>query len=142
MCSNQLGRRNITDEQRTYLLGKLYEARKNTIGGDRGNQYTKVAGVENRHMASPSGNKTRATIAAEQSTTESAVRDASFYAKGLDEAEKGRFTTGDQNESCGKSEEFSRDQNDLSKKQFRLFSGIKYSAVFAQQICKYILHYV
>ena len=88
MCSNQLGRRNITDAQRTYLLGKMYEARKNTIGGDRGNQYTKVAGVENRHLASPTGNKTRAMIASEQNTTEAAVKDASFYAKGLDEAEK------------------------------------------------------
>ena len=45
MCQNQIGRRNISDEQKTYLLGKLYEARKNTVGaadGFRGNQYSKV----------------------------------------------------------------------------------------------------
>lgn len=88
MCSNQLGRRNITDAQKTYLLGKLYEARKLTQGTN--NQYVQAKSetVENRHFQSPSGNKTRAMIASEQNTTEAAVRDASFYAKGLDEAEK------------------------------------------------------
>ena len=35
MYKNQLGRRNLTDEQRTYMIGKMYEARKNTYGGDR-----------------------------------------------------------------------------------------------------------
>lgn len=35
MYKNQLGRRNLTDEQRTYMIGKMYEARKNTHGGDR-----------------------------------------------------------------------------------------------------------
>lgn len=35
MYKNQLGRRNLTDEQRTYTIGKMYEARKNTKGGDR-----------------------------------------------------------------------------------------------------------
>lgn len=32
MCRNQLGRRNITDEQRTYLIGEAYRAQKMTIG--------------------------------------------------------------------------------------------------------------
>ena len=31
----QLGRRNLTDEQRTVLIGKMYEARKHAYGGDR-----------------------------------------------------------------------------------------------------------
>ena len=35
MYKNQLGRRNLTNEQRTYMIGKMYEARKNTKGGDR-----------------------------------------------------------------------------------------------------------
>lgn len=35
MYKNQLGRRNLTDQQRTYMIGKMYEARKNTHGGDR-----------------------------------------------------------------------------------------------------------
>lgn len=32
MYKKQLGRRNLTDEQRTYLLGKMYEARKHSRG--------------------------------------------------------------------------------------------------------------
>jgi hypothetical protein len=33
MYKNQLGRRNLTDEQRTYMIGKMYEARKQSVGG-------------------------------------------------------------------------------------------------------------
>lgn len=32
MYRNQLGRRNLTDEQRTYMIGKMYEARKKHVG--------------------------------------------------------------------------------------------------------------
>ena len=32
MRQNQLGRRNITDEQRTYLIGEAYRAQKMTVG--------------------------------------------------------------------------------------------------------------
>lgn len=35
MCRNQLGRRNITDEQKTALIGEAYKAQKMTAGGDR-----------------------------------------------------------------------------------------------------------
>ena len=35
MYAKQLGRRNLTDEQRTLLIGKMYEARKHSHGGDR-----------------------------------------------------------------------------------------------------------
>ena len=35
MYKKQLGRRNLTDEQRTVLIGKMFEARKNLHGGDR-----------------------------------------------------------------------------------------------------------
>ena len=35
MYKNQLGRRNLTEQQETYLRGKLYEARKHVHGGDR-----------------------------------------------------------------------------------------------------------
>ena len=44
ICRNQLGRRNLTDEQKSYLIGKQYEAQKMTKGaadGFRGNQYVK-----------------------------------------------------------------------------------------------------
>ena len=35
MYKKQLGRRNLTDENRMYCIGKMYEARKKSKGGDR-----------------------------------------------------------------------------------------------------------
>ena len=46
ICRNQLGRRNLTDEQKTYLIGKQYEAQKQTQAF-KGNQHTKVGGSQN-----------------------------------------------------------------------------------------------
>ena len=37
ICRNQLGRRNLTPENRRYLIGKQYEAEKASHGGDHGN---------------------------------------------------------------------------------------------------------
>lgn len=37
ICRNQLGRRNLTPENRKYLIGKQYEAEKASKGGDHGN---------------------------------------------------------------------------------------------------------
>ena len=39
MYRNQLGRRNLTQEQRAYMIGKMYEARKHTRGGNRGTEH-------------------------------------------------------------------------------------------------------
>ena len=44
ICKNQLGRRNLTEAQKSYLRGKQYEAEKMSLGGDRGNQYTVASG--------------------------------------------------------------------------------------------------
>lgn len=43
ICKNQLGRRNLTPEQKKYLIGKQYEAEKETQGGNHGNQHTSAA---------------------------------------------------------------------------------------------------
>ena len=88
MCSNQLGRRNVTDAQRTYLLGKLYEARKNTRGGDRGNQYTNVAKPAKQDLAKQKSTQTSYIIAKEHGIGHAAVEEAGEYAKGLDAAEE------------------------------------------------------
>ena len=40
ICKNQLGRRNMSPEQKRYLLGKQYEAEKKAAKIFRGNQYT------------------------------------------------------------------------------------------------------
>ena len=84
MICNQLGRRNVTDEQRTYLLGKMYDARKHSNGGNRGNQYTKVAGGQNDHLPK---DKVAKQIAKEQHVSEATVRRAARYSKGVDAAE-------------------------------------------------------
>lgn len=68
------------------MLGKLYEARKNTKGGDRGNQYTKVANPENQELPKPKS--TSYQIAEEQGVSHDTVEKAGDFAKGLDEAEK------------------------------------------------------
>lgn len=40
MCKNQLGRRNLTEQQMAYLAGKMYEASKHNNGGQGANRYT------------------------------------------------------------------------------------------------------
>ena len=35
ICKNQLGRRNLTPQQKKYLIGKQYESEKASHGGDR-----------------------------------------------------------------------------------------------------------
>ena len=41
ICKNQFGRRNLTEEQKSYLRGKQYEAEKMAIGGQLGNDNAK-----------------------------------------------------------------------------------------------------
>ena len=82
MYKNQLGRRNLTDEQRTYLLGKLYEARKKTVGKHTGNQYTKMERRQND--AIPTG-RVREQIMQEQHVGQKTVERAETFAKGIDD---------------------------------------------------------
>lgn len=49
MYRKQLGRRNLTDEQRTLLIGQMYEARKNGHGGDR------KSSIQNGNLIEPHG---------------------------------------------------------------------------------------
>ena len=44
MCRNQLGRRNITDEQKTALIGEAYKAQKMSQGGERGTSRSEETG--------------------------------------------------------------------------------------------------
>ena len=84
ICKNQLGRRNLTPEQRKYLIGKQYEAEKQSNGGDRKSSTKKSVGqndqlIERRH--------TRRRIADENNVNESFVRRAESFANGVDAAE-------------------------------------------------------
>ena len=88
ICRNQLGRRNLSPEQKRYLLGKQYEAEKKAAKIFRGNQYTlaKKSGSthdDNHH----SGKKTCDRIAEENGVSRASVLRASHYTRGIDIAD-------------------------------------------------------
>ena len=88
ICRNQLGRRNLSPEQKCYLLGKQYEAEKKAAKIFRGNQYTlakKSGGAhdDNHH----SGKKTCDRIAEENGVSRASVLRASHYTRGIDIAD-------------------------------------------------------
>ena len=88
ICWNQLGRRNLSPEQKRYLLGKQYEAEKKAAKIFRGNQYTlaKKSGGDhgdNHH----SGKKTCDRIAEENGVSRASVLRASHYTRGIDIAD-------------------------------------------------------
>jgi hypothetical protein len=80
MYRKQFGRRNLSDEQKTYLLGKLYEARKQSRGGTGANQYN----VQNRQNGDSAKGRTVMQIAKEQGVGQKTVERAEHFAKGLD----------------------------------------------------------
>lgn len=85
MCRTQLGRRNLTDEQRTYLIGKQYEAQKMTQGTN--NQYVQAKSEKDKIGPFHSG-ATAEKISKEIGVPAPTVKKASFYARGLDAAEE------------------------------------------------------
>lgn len=90
ICKNQLGRRNLTPEQKKYLIGKQYEAEKSSHGGERGLSRNEkghfTASGQNVHLRSKS--KTSERIATENGVNEKYVRRAERYAKGIDIADE------------------------------------------------------
>jgi ParB-like chromosome segregation protein Spo0J len=87
ICKNQLGRRNLTEAQRKYLIGKQYEAEKARITNAAGaNQYSEEVGGQNDHQPKPE--KTSVRIAKEIGKGEKYVRRAEEFALGLDAAEE------------------------------------------------------
>lgn len=84
MYKNQLGRRNLTDEQKRYLLGKLYEARKHThAGGFAGNTNA------SKRLAAPrpiekNTDGVSLIIAKEQNVGKTQVKDSYQYSKDID----------------------------------------------------------
>lgn len=90
ICRNQLGRRNLTPEQKRYLVGKQYKAEKashGAEGGFRGNQYTEVL-VNPQNEDLPKFEKTSERIAKENGTSKSYVERAEKYADGVDAADE------------------------------------------------------
>lgn len=74
MYKRQLGRRNLTDEQRTVLIGKMYESRKKSRGGNYGNQYTILAKGHNDPKPKP--RTTAEAVAREVGVAEPTVKRA------------------------------------------------------------------
>ena len=82
ICRNQLGRRNLTDEQKRDLIGRMQRARKHTESF-KGNQYTAKSGeVQNEPHQKPKS--TAAQIAEEMGVSESYVKRAEKFANGID----------------------------------------------------------
>lgn len=82
MYKNQLGRRNLTDEQRMFLIGKMYESRKRAHGGDRRseefstNQSDKLKDGKQGWMVNQ--------IAEEQGISPATVKRSEDYANGIE----------------------------------------------------------
>lgn len=74
MINNQLARRNLTDSQRKYFIGKRYEEENKGHGGNR-----EVASGNNYHL------KTSEIIAKENNIGERTVRNNADYSKAIDE---------------------------------------------------------
>lgn len=78
MCKKQLGRRNLTDEQRTVLIGKMYEARRKSVGNSgKRNEDGQWAQSE------PNG-RTAEVIAKELGIGKETVKRAEKFAKGIE----------------------------------------------------------
>ena len=88
ICKNQLGRRNLTQEQYKYLIGERYEAEKRTESfyGNRFTLADKSSRIQNE--SGYSGERTREKIARENNISVSYVQRAGKFAQGVDAAEK------------------------------------------------------
>ena len=85
ICKNQLGRRNLTPEQKYYLMGKQYAAEKAAHGGDRKSSDAKSSSLNANLIDST---KTCDRIAAENGVSKDTVIRASKYMKGVEIAEE------------------------------------------------------
>lgn len=88
MCKNQIGRRNISDEQRTVLIGEAYKAQKMSVGnpGIRGDD-GKYQCAQNGHIGSKP-NRTADKIAKDFAVGKETVKRAEQFLDGLNAAEE------------------------------------------------------
>ena len=84
ICKNQLGRRNLSDEQKTYLLGKRYSAEKQIeMIRDESGRFTPLG----QNDPTDDSVRTSERIAKEIGKSEKYVRRADQYARALDLAD-------------------------------------------------------
>lgn len=84
MYRNQLGRRNLTEEQKTFLLGKLYEARKKVVGNKTSQRNADGTFQSDQNERKGEYLETADIIAKEQNVGSATVKRAGHYAKGID----------------------------------------------------------
>lgn len=80
ICANQLGRRNISEETRRFLIGKQYNAEKlaSKIKNPKGlNQYSEAASLSDRYL-------TAARIANENNISRGSVERYAIYSRAID----------------------------------------------------------
>ena len=82
MYKNQLGRRNLTDEQKTVLIGEMYKARKHTHGGNR--RSGEFSSNQNDNLKTQKQNRVANQIADELNVSPASVVRAEMYVNGLD----------------------------------------------------------
>lgn len=90
ICCNQLGRRNLTPNNKKYLIGKRYDSEKKAHGasdGFRGNNHQKVV-TDKLCPLQESSHATRNRIARDSNVSEGYVMYADQFAKGVDAADE------------------------------------------------------
>ena len=83
MYSKQLGRRNLSEENRTYIIGKMYEARKKSHGASDGFRGNQSVSYKNYNLAEKPP-KTHEILADEVGVSPATVTNAEKFAKGVD----------------------------------------------------------
>ncbi len=86
ICKNQLGRRNLTPEQKKYLIGKQFESEKSSQGGNHGNQYTALPTCQVGTLATKADTAER--IAKENGIGRRSVYRAEAFSKAVDIADE------------------------------------------------------
>lgn len=84
MYKKQLGRRNLTEENRMYCIGKMYEARKRAQGGTGANRYTNKKEQRYQNGTTVKGTRSREQIAEELGIGVNTVVRAEKYVQGVD----------------------------------------------------------
>lgn len=88
ICANQLGRRNISEETKKYLIGKQYEAEKKSRRNGNGyNQYRPnphIAAGRGRPIGEESGRRTAARLGKEHHVSGATVQKYAKYSAALD----------------------------------------------------------
>lgn len=85
ICKNQLGRRNLTDAQKTYLIDRQYEAQKMTVKNSEGRNQHSSKEVCAQNGPNP---RTAEIVAKEHGIGRNTVKRAAKFSKGVDAAEK------------------------------------------------------